>query len=171
MDTPYSPEARRMTKLLGLLVGLTAILVVGLAIGGLVAWREYRQLRSAMALALGEQRMSPGDVVNEVSTRQRAASTQLAEMVSDSERQIAQFEKRAASIRDKGGGPIDSAEKALDATQLMADQMILLLKQTTTLQDVLAKGARPFAGPAQDEKPEERSPLDARPRSARRAPR
>lgn len=160
-----------MTKLLGILVGLTAVLVAALAIGSVVAWREYRQLRSAMALALGEQRMSGGDVVKEVSTRQQAASAQLAAMVKDSERQIAQFEKRADSIREKGGGPIDSVEKALDITQLMVDQSLLALKQSATLQDVLAKGARPLVASPQQDEPEERPSPDAPPRSARRAPR
>lgn len=132
-----------MTRLLTILVGLTALLLVGLATGALVAWREYRALRGAATVAMGEG-ASANALLEEVSIRQRAASEQLAAMVSDAERQVAQFERRAAAIRRKDGGPIDSAAKAMDIAQLMMDQSLLALKQTAALQDVLAKSAAPL---------------------------
>jgi hypothetical protein len=144
MDDPTAHTTRRVTRLLTILVGLTALLLVGLAAGALVAWREYRDLRGAATLAMGEG--SARAVVEEVSTRQRAASKQLAAIAADAERQIAQFERRAAAIRSQdGGGPIDAAAKAMNISQLMMDQSLLALKQTAALQDVLAKSSGPLA--------------------------
>lgn len=168
MERSAQDNGRRIVNLLTALVALTGALAVGLAIGLFLLWREYRDLRDAAALAAGEQGMSAREVVEEVSRRQEAFSAQLAAEGKETARQVAEFERRAADIRKQGGGPIDSAQKAVDIAQLMMDQSLLALKQTATLHEALQKSSRPLA--AQRELIEAEGDAHT-PRSARRPPR
>jgi hypothetical protein len=155
----------RVVKLLTALVALAAVLVAMLGAGGLLAWREYARLRGMSHAALGER--SAVELLEERRASRQRAVERLAAMGKDARRQIATFEKRAGDIRAKGGGPIDSAEKALDLAMLMMDQSLFALKQTAALQDALVKGALPLATEGDDEQLE---PSSAAPRSARRPP-
>lgn len=165
MERSAQNNGRRIVNLLTALVALTGALAVGLAVVLFLLWRDYRDLRHAVAFAAGEQGMSAREVVEEVSRRQEAFSAQLAAEGKETARQVAEFERRAADIRKQGGGPIDSAQKAVDIAQLMMDQSLLALKQTATLHEVLQKSSRPLA--AQRELIEAEGDA-ATPRSARR---
>jgi hypothetical protein len=104
MERSAQDNGRRIVNLLTALVALTGALAVGLAIGFLLLWREYRDLRDAAALAAGEQGMSAREVVGEVSRRQEAFSAQLAAEGKETARQVAEFERRAADIRSRAAG-------------------------------------------------------------------
>jgi hypothetical protein len=174
MDAQPLAAQQRVVRLLTTLVALAAVLVVSLGLGAALAWREYSRLRTASQAALGDR--GAGAIIEEVSARQQRAVDRLDAMGRDAKRQIAVFEKRAAEIRAKdGGGPIDSAAKALDIASLMMDQSLLALKLTTAMQEAIVKGALPLdAGPAetdavvQDEANAREEQIA--PRSARRPP-
>jgi hypothetical protein len=161
-------EARRIVNLLTALVVLTGALAIGLAIGSVVLWREYRGLRSAVAAGVGQEGMSARSTLEEVSRRQAAFSAQLATSGKETARQVAEFERRAAEIRKKGGGPINTASKAVEIAQLMMDQSLLALKQTATGHDVLRKISAPLAAQRELIEAERDEPAS---RNGRRPPR
>jgi hypothetical protein len=158
----------RVVRLLGAIAALLGVLVLGLGIATALAWRGVAQLRGELT--------GRGDVVKELAARQQEASRQLAAMVGDARRQIAQFEARAAELRRRGNGPLETPARMAEMQQLMVDQMNLALKQATGMQDVLAKGSRPAgdaSGPSEAPRatPEEparsaRRPANARPRES-----
>jgi hypothetical protein len=128
----------RIVKLLTALVMLTSVLVLALAAGGALLWREYATLRGSL------EREVAREVAVEVSRRQEAISAELVSVGREATRQIARFERRAAELRIEGGGPVDSAKRAIELTQLMADELLLQLKLMTTLEDALGNTARPL---------------------------
>ncbi len=142
---PASAAEQRLVRLLTALVALVAALLVALAVGAVVAWREYARLRSAVALAVGRDGSSAHDLLAGITQRREAMSGALAAAARDARAQIAQFEQRTARLREQGGGPIESAKRGLELSQLMSDEMLLQLKLMTTLDSVLEKAARPLA--------------------------
>jgi hypothetical protein len=141
---PSGRDDRRVVGLLTALVALVAVLVVGVAAGGIVLWREYGRLRGAIEAAGDGGGTSVRDLAAEATHRQEQASRELAAAARDATRQIAEFERRAERLRQQPSGAVASAARAVEATQLMADQMLLQLKLMTTLDSVLEKTARPL---------------------------
>lgn len=164
-----SLDHRRIPTLLAALVVLMSVLVVGLGAGALFAWREYARLRNASQAVVGDQGVAAR--LADMSTRQQRASARLSAMQKDAAKQIDGFEKRAAGIRGKGGGPIDSAAKALEVAALMMDQSLFALKQTAALQDAIVKATLPIGDAADDAVEGDPDTSDVHvPRSARRPP-
>ena len=164
MDDAVLVSQRRIERLLGALVALTAVLCAALMLGGALAWREYGHARRAADAVVGGRGVPA--LVEEMAARQRRAAERLSAMGADARKQIASFEKRATEIRAKGGGPIDSAAKALDIATLMMDQSIFALKQSAAMQDAIV-----MAGPLGGDGDEEAGAEDVDdPSDGRRAP-
>ncbi len=141
---PDPRSGARVTTLLTAVVALLAILVVGLAAGAALAWREVRDARRALTLDGGSGGVSARDTLDEIAQRQQRISSELAAMSRDASRQIAELERRAAVLRSQGGGPVETAKRAVEMTQLMVDEMMLQLKLMSTLDSVLEKTSRPL---------------------------
>jgi len=134
----------RVVKLLTALVALLGLLVVGLAAGGALAWRELRRAERAVGLAREGGGPTAQDVLAEASRRQQAIAAEMGAVARDANRQIAEFERRAARLREQGGGgAVDNAKRAIEMTQLMADELLLQLKLMRGLDDALEKATRP----------------------------
>jgi hypothetical protein len=144
MEPTTAPADRRVVNLLGALVALVALLVVGLAAGGALLWREYARLERAVGLARDDGGASLRDVLAEASRRQQAIAAEMGAVSRDSTRQIADFERRAEKLREQGtGGAIDNAKRAVEMTQLMSDELLLQLKLMRALDDAFEKATRP----------------------------
>ncbi len=142
MDTAGRPDDRRIVTLLTVLVALLGALVLALALGGVTAWREYARMRSVVSGSGGGD--GAAGVLADVSRKQKAAAGELASMTRDYTRQIAQLERRIEGLRAQTGGPIDSANRVIELTQLMADEMMLQLKLMASLDGAVEKLIRPL---------------------------
>src|SRR5687767_6125454 len=127
-------DSRTMVRLLTMTVALLGVLVVGLIAGGAFAWHQYRQLRAtvaqpaSVASGLDERLQQLGQVASDLTDRQQKVAAALGQRADTSQARIEELEKRRAALDEVRKGPIDKMDQLVRINQLLADEMLVLLR-------------------------------------------
>jgi len=153
-------DARRadpVVRLLSVLVFLMALLVLGLGVGGLVAFRQITGMRgqldgmrseietmrnelTSMTVALDRGTR----VVEEMTERQETLSSNLRARAGTSLQKLEQLRQRRAAIDPIKRGPFGKMEQVVQLNQLLADEMLLMLEHLAHTQASLGRAVRPL---------------------------
>ncbi len=148
--TDSNLASTRTERLLRVLVGLVAVLVVLFVGASVLAFREYVRFRSLVKKASGTplaslQEDAPA-ALRAVAQRQATLAAAMNQRADQTARELAALQKRREGIGNPDKGPLDQMAQLVQLNQLMADEMLLLLKHTTYSQNSLAEAMRPFRG-------------------------
>lgn len=138
METSPAFTARQYRTLVALLGGIAALLlllVLGLGAGGLYALKTVRTLTGRQGVQETER---------DVAARQAAFQKELGEYGESTLATLDGFKQRRAALEDTSGGPLKKIELTVRLNQLMADELLVMLRTLAGLEVSVAHGARPL---------------------------
>jgi hypothetical protein len=135
----------RLTKaLLAIIATLLLVLVVEVGAMGLQLKRETTELNAKLSSQSEVVSSRAQTTLDAVETRQRSFSRNLSHVASQTEKDVANIEKRLAGLQSTSGGLLKKMGQVVQLNQLMADEMLVLIRQMTGLQQAMAAAVKPI---------------------------
>ena len=144
-------EERSIVRLLQATVALLSVLVFVLAGGAGWAFYQYDQVRQSLQSSTGNDLTSLRDAMEktvtaaeEITVRQGALAQALDTRADQTSTEINALQQRRSALGELRPGPIQKLTQTLEMNQLMADELLLLLRHLNSTQSSLAKSMRPL---------------------------
>lgn len=154
MNPAGTLEARQqqtVIRLLTALVVLVGLLVLALTVTGILAMREYAKLNATLERSFGGNVQSvqatlerTRDVLDEVTARQAAAAAGLTRVAEQTEKRVAEFQRRRDALSGEAKGPLDKLAQMIRLMQVMVDEQMAMLQHFAGSQAELAEAMRPL---------------------------
>jgi hypothetical protein len=148
MSGMRDPADKTVVRLLSVVACLLSLIVIGLGVGGVIALREYTELKKALpqtqgadlAATLQEARAA----LNQLTDRQDALASALGKEAAVTKKKMAALQSQRRKFEEVRSGPIDKMAQAIRLCQLLADEALTMMDHTVRTQEALANNARPL---------------------------
>lgn len=138
---------RAVRRLLALTACLLGLLVLGLGLGAWLALQQLDRLEARAVQQVEQWRRLTGELGQVAAQRQTGLSSGLVGESRATRTRLSALTERRRTLEGHPTDPLAKLDRVIDLNQLMADELLALLRHATDTQEAVGKSLRPLPKP------------------------